>query len=327
MRNGKLKVAFVGLGNQALNDHIPSVLKRNDLRVVSVCDKSKLSQDKFFQKFPKCKGTVSSYSDFSKMPLKGVDFFVVSVPHDQYPNVVKRLVLNKKYFIKEKPLARNVSEMRQMLSLRDFDKYCFVCTQRRYGKIFKEALKKKNIIGDAFLFNSSYKLNIPNPEAGWRGDKKKAGGGCVIDMGYHIIDQLLWWFGEPDEVFVSKSSLAVPDVQDYAEDTAVISFRYLDGLHGTITLSRSAGEKSEGYSLVGSKGCLYGTKRELVVKDKEGNILLEKTQENDSEMTDKQLQFFIQRVKHGGGFGDVISNHRKNIEFIDRCYRASEIKH
>jgi predicted dehydrogenase len=66
--------------------------------------------------------------------------------------------------------------------------------------------------------------------AGW--------GGCIIDMGYHLVDMLLWYFGMPDRVLAQHSASARPE-QDYdAEDTATITFGYGSGLFGTALLPR-----------------------------------------------------------------------------------------
>jgi len=127
----------------------------------------------------------------------------------------------------------------------------------------------------------------------------------------------------PEKIFVSKSNLAVPKIKDYAEDTSIVSFKYKNGLQGSIILSRSAGEKKEEYNLVGSKAQIVGNKRNLVLKNKEGKILLELNNKNNSEMIDNQLDFFIKRVKDGKDFSDILFQHKKNMEFINRCYKLA----
>lgn len=142
-------------------------------------------------------------------------------------------------------------------------------------------------------------------------------------MGYHIIDQLLWWFGEPEKIFVSTSNLAVPRVKQYAEDTALVSFKYSNGLQGSITLSRSTAEKREEYRLVGSNAQINGNKKSLILMDKKGNVLLSLSNDKDSEMIDNQLDFFIRRVRRKEDFSDSLFQHKKDMDFIDRCYKAA----
>lgn len=176
-------------------------------------------------------------------------------------------------------------------------------------------------MGSPYLFHAVYKLNIDAPDDGWRGSKSLAGGGCLIDMGYHLVDQLLWWFGSPQKVHAQISTLAVPDSDYDAEDSATISFRYANGLHGTLLISRAAGEKREEYELYGSKGYLVGSKKKFVTTNRQGEILSEMSQDNSIEMLDNQLAFFISRIRSGKGFADIQQEHLANMKFIDRCYK------
>ncbi|MGI5826647.1 MAG: Gfo/Idh/MocA family protein [Patescibacteria group bacterium] len=322
-QNKRLKVAIIGLGNQTINDHIPSLLRRNDVVISVVCDIKKQALNLFSEKYPKLPKNVKKYMSFAKIPFSDsdIDFAILSVPHDKYFEIIKVLVAKKIPFIKEKPFARDIKEMKKILSLPGIEKYCFVCSQRRYSPLYKKAAEVVKQVGKPYLFRACYELKIQDPHRGWRGSSLKAGGGCLIDMGYHIIDQLLWWFGEPEKIFVSKSNLAVPSVKQYAEDTAVISFKYDSGLQGSIILSRSTAEKREEYELVGSKAQINGNKRFLILRDKNGNILLNLNNGEDTEMIDKQLDFFIKRVREKKDFSDILSQHKTNMKFIDRCYR------
>jgi predicted dehydrogenase len=321
-QNKLLKVVIIGLGNQTINDHIPSLLRRNDVAISVVCDIKRQALNLFSEKYPELSENVKKYTNFAKTPLSDIDFAILSVPHDKYFEIIKVLVAKKIPFIKEKPFARNIKEMKRILSLPGIEKYCFVCSQRRYSSLYKKAVEVIKQIGKPYLFNARYELKIQYPHKGWRGSSLRAGGGCLIDMGYHIIDQLLWWFGEPEEIFVSKSNLAVPRVKQYAEDTSLISFKYSYGLQGSITLSRSTAEKKEEYELVGSKAQINGNKKSLILQDKNGAVLLNLTNGEDSEMMDNQLDFFIERIREKRGFSDILSQHKNDMEFIDRCYKA-----
>ncbi len=322
-QNKQLKVAIIGLGNQTINDHIPSLLRRNDVVISVVCDIKKQALNLFSERYPELSGNVKKYTSFAKIPFSDIDFAILSVPHDKYFEIIRVLVTKKIPFIKEKPLARNINEMKKILSLPGIEKYCFVCSQRRYGSLYKKAFELIKQLGRPYLFNACYELKIQDPHKGWRGSILRAGGGCLIDMGYHIVDQLLWYFGEPERIFVSKSNLAVPRLKQYAEDTSLISFKYSNGLQGSITLSRSTAEKREEYKIVGSKAQINGSKRSLILQDKKGTILFNLSNNEDSEMIDNQLDFFIRRVREKKCFSDILSQHENNIKFIDRCYKAA----
>lgn len=320
-----LKVAIIGLGSQDLSDHIPAVLKRNDLSIVAVCDPSQESQNKFIELFPSLVNKVKIFSDYrdalgeDELPI---DFAIVAIPHNEYFDIAQALCSKQIPFVKEKPFARNLGEAVELLKVPHFEDYGFICSQRRYSTLYQKAKEYVSLIGDVYLFNAVYKLNIPNPHEGWRGSTEMAGGGCILDMGYHIIDQLVWWFGIPTTIFAQKSTLVTPEVEYDAEDSATIAFKYDSGLHGSVTLSRFAGDKQEEYALYGSNGSITGNKKYLVVKDKNNNILYEESISDTSTMVDSQLDFFVKRMKAGSGFSDVLEQNLMNMRFIDRCYSS-----
>lgn len=325
MKN-QFRVAVIGLGAQSLSDHIPAVLRRRDLKLISVCDPQTSSQDAFRERFPEEAKDVVVFSEYRPLiEAGGIDFAIVAVPHHEYIDVVRLLCASGIRFIKEKPFARNLEEAKELMRIPRFGECAFVCAQRRYSPLYQKALEYIPRIGTPYLFNAIYKLNISKPNEGWRGDTKYAGGGCVLDMGYHIIDQLVWWFGLPANISAHTSALAVPGATYDAEDTATISFKYKDGLHGSIILSRSAGDKKEEYALYGSNGSITGSKKHLLVQDREGNTLYETSITDGAHMMDGQLDYFIERLSLRGGFADIQAEHFKNMQFIDRCYMSDFI--
>ena len=129
-----------------------------------------------------------------------------------------------------------------------------VTLQRRFNPIYTSFLQLADRIGTPFVVDAAYTLHTPDPSDGWRGEVATAGGGCVIDMGYHLVDMLIWYFGLPDRVYADLSTTARPDRRYDAEDTAVIQFGYDSGLYGSLLLSRFIGPKTERIRVVGSRG-------------------------------------------------------------------------
>ena len=62
-----------------------------------------------------------------------------------------------------------------------------------------------------FFVDVKYTLFVDNLHEGWRGQRDSAGGGCIIDMGYHMIDMVIWYFGLPDNLHAEFSSKAKPE--------------------------------------------------------------------------------------------------------------------
>ena len=101
-----------------------------------------------------------------------------------------------------------------------------VTLQRRFNPIYTSFIQLADQIGTPFVVDAQYTLHIPDPSEGWRGKTAKAGGGCIIDMGYHLIDMILWYFGQPNRMLADISVSARPDRDYDAEDTALIHFAY-----------------------------------------------------------------------------------------------------
>lgn len=321
-----MKVAIIGLGNQNLNDHIPSLLTTDGVEITSVCDPDKNKHIIFKQKYPTVNETTKFLNNPTDLDPETFDFAVVSVPHDQYLPIIKFLSKINKPFLKEKPFARSYDEALEIMQTPNIDKLCFVCTKRRFDPLYSFVKSNIERIGNPYLFNAVYKLNISDPQAGWRGDKNIAGGGCVVDMGYHLVDQLLWWFGLPNKTFASVSSLAVEGTSNYAEDSATISFKYSSGLHGSLLLSRTAGQKTETFELNGSRGHISGDKHQVSIKNKLGELIDQFNEDPDNNSTKNQLDFFLNRLETKTGFRDVLERNLSDMLFIQKCYESANEK-
>ncbi|MFD0383068.1 Gfo/Idh/MocA family oxidoreductase [Streptomyces stramineus] len=109
-------------------------------------------------------------------------------------------------------------------------------------------------MGTPYLIEGRYTFHCPDPASGWRGQTELAGGGCLTDMGYHLIDLLIWYLGLPDRLLADTSAAAAPDADYDAEDTAMVHLAYDSGLYGSLLVSRSAGPKTERLAITGPHG-------------------------------------------------------------------------
>lgn len=324
----QLRVAIIGLGRQSLNDHVPALLRRSDVAIVSISDVNKAARDTFYDLYPTLKGKVQEFQHFEDAIDQDIDFAIVAIPHDQYLDVGKILCERKIPFMKEKPFARTLDETIVMASIPDIARYCFICTQRRYHPLYAKARASLEDVGKLGSFNAVYTLNIPQAASGWRKYAEVCGGGVVIDMGYHIIDQLIWWFGYPDDIHANISNISTSDNVYDTEDTATISFAYHKlGMQGSIILSRCTGKKSEEYQIAGSECFMEGGKDSLIIKDRmTGEPLYEEHESYKEQMMDNQLAFFIETFTSGKSFEQNHLDNLLNMKFIERCYRDTLTK-
>ncbi|WP_327097366.1 Gfo/Idh/MocA family oxidoreductase [Nocardia vinacea] len=253
-RSTTLRAAVVGLGRQAINDHLPALVASHHVELVAVCD-----ADANIVHEQQTLHQVPGFTDYREMfEAEAVDLVVVCVPHDVGRAVIECAAEHKVHVLKEKPFATDLVEAIELAELCERSGIKLMVTlQRRFNPIYTSFPQLADQIGTPFLIDARYTVHVDDPSEGWRGQTAKAGGGCVIDMGYHLIDLLLWYFGLPDSIAAELSVGARPDRRYDAEDTALIHFSYEGGLYGSLLLSRFIGPKTEEIRLVGSDGVVH----------------------------------------------------------------------
>jgi predicted dehydrogenase len=253
-RKRLLRVAVVGLGRQALDDHLPGLDIADSAELVAVCDENPEAVRE-----QQTRHYVPGYTDFRQMfKSEQLDLVVVCVPHDVGRAVIEAAAEHHIHVLKEKPFATTLDEAKELAMIcEQSDIQLMVTLQRRFNPIYTSFMQLADQIGTPFAIDARYTLHVDDPSEGWRGNATAAGGGCVIDMGYHLIDLILWYFGLPDRITADLSVSARPDRTYDAEDTALIHFGYDSGLYGSLLLSRFIGPKTEEIRLVGSRGIVH----------------------------------------------------------------------
>jgi predicted dehydrogenase len=294
----KLRAGVVGLGKQALEDHIPGLRGSDSAELVAVCDEDPevVHEQRYHHRVP-------GYTDFREMfKAEELDLVVVCVPHHAGREVIEVAAEHKVHVLKEKPFATTLTEARELAEICERTGIQLMVTlQRRFNPIYAS-------------FTSE----------GWRGRSAKAGGGCVIDMGYHLIDMILWYFGLPDRVLANMSARARPDREYDAEDTALIHFAYDSGLYGSLLLSRFIGPKSEQIRLIGSKGIVHLERGRIQRLDNSGQVIESLSREQAwPSAASCQIDHFRRVID---GRRTNASGPRENLahmSFIAACYQSA----
>jgi len=126
----------------------------------------------------------------------------------------------------QKPLGRTAIETRAVIQaarkanrLLGVDlSYRFITPMRQIHQLITEGQ-----LGDIFAVEMSFH-NAYGPDKIWFYDKKLSGGGCVIDLGTHLVDLALWTLGFPrvvnvlSRLFARGEAMPMPvtGVEDYA---------------------------------------------------------------------------------------------------------------
>jgi len=160
----------------------------------------------------------------------------------------------------EKPLAGNHADAVKIVERTSkADLKTMVGFQKRFSPVFQKGKKILNegTLGELSSFTAySFCSSVFSQRKGWR--FKQGQGGALLDLGPHLIDVILWYFGEPIEVEGETRSMYSNEVDDFATG----NFKFESGLTGSCSVSWSV----EGYRLpemgieiVGSGGKLKVT--------------------------------------------------------------------
>lgn len=204
------------------------------------------------------------YSNVREMLARedDLDAIYVTTPISSHLPVIREIVANRKrigVFV-EKPLAGNFDDARKIADLSiELGLQTMVGFQKRFSPIFQKAkaMLMDGVVGEPTSFEAySYVSGVFSRSESWR---FKAGqGGALLDLGPHLIDTLIWYFGEPISVVGNTRSVYSAEVDDFANGR----LNFDSGLVGSFDVSWSV----EGYRLPeigikisGSNGKLHVT--------------------------------------------------------------------
>lgn len=322
--NRILRVGVIGLGHQSLEDHIPAIDSCIDTQLVAVAE---VEQQKLSD-FLSTQEGVHGYTDAMEMIEKEhLDFVIIAVPHHLHHELTKQALQRGLHVLKEKPFATSLSDAQELLALaKKYNRHLIVTLQRRFNPIYNTFFQLVDKIGELYFLEAQYTFFTSQPDAGWRGSKDLAGGGCLLDMGYHIVDLLIWYFGLPDRVIACASTRAVENAIYTAEDTAQLLFSYdTNRLWGSLLLSRSIPPKQEHLHLYGTRGSIHLERGKIERRQPDGSTIESLTREYHwPSAAQDQIEYFVRLIRGKKNSLDQTKTHLQHIAFIQAAYLSLE---
>lgn len=184
-----------------------------------------------------------------------IELVVVNTPVQTHFEYTKKALEAGKNVIVEKPFTVNVSEAEELVNLAE-EKGLFlsVYQNRRFDrdylqvqKIINEEklgnIKEVEIRFDRFRTTASGKAHKENPEA--------TGSGSLHDLGSHLVDQAVQYFGFPEKLFADVFSMKG---KEFANDYFEIILFYQNDLRVRLKSSVFTKEAHYAYAVHGEKG-------------------------------------------------------------------------
>ena len=255
----QIKAGIIGIGKMGVL-HTGILNSLQDVEIKALVD----NQDIILNFIKGAIPSLRTYRDFSEMINKeDLDLVYITTPTSLHTTIAIECVKHQIPFFVEKPLGTSVTDC---MNLVNAVKETPVINMIGYSKRFVDTfLKAKEIIdsgelGSLIYFNSSmYVSQLFAKGMGWRYKKASSGGGVLNTLATHLIDLLLWYFGDLSLVQGNIKSFYSKDVEDFVHSYLLFE----SGLGGYIDTSWSV----RNYRLPEIKIQVEGDKGMLAVTD------------------------------------------------------------
>ena len=314
-----INVGFVGAGSFAQSYLLP-YLKAKDVSLDTVVTTRGITAKSAAKKFGfNCASTNSA--DVSQST--NINTIFIATRHDSHAHLVCKALENNKNVFVEKPLAINVEQLKQIVSIYQGESILMVGYNRRFAPLsllIKQDLKK---VSAPMVMN--YRINAGYiSDDSWIQDPE-AGGGRIIGEVCHFIDFLTFLSGSlPKKVYAS--SIRYDNKKCKNNDNISITIDFIDGSVGNII-----------YTSMGSKGMpkerveIFSQGNSYLIDDFKQGMFYRgssvKRINNKGKGHKQEIQQFIKAVKDGKGnpidFESLLSTTLATFKIIDSLNKKS----
>jgi len=286
MQTDKIRLAIIGCGGMArahLNAYI--YLKNQGIDIfdfVAMCDVDENRAQDFASTAAQSQNDIQPnvYSDVSEMLDKeSLNAADICGPHFLHHSLAILCFEAGLDVIVEKPLAVTIRAGHKMIqSAKEHNRILATAEQvRRWvgPRTVEWMINKEKMVGQPRMFFRQGIGGSTDPENRlrdepmvWRRNKLTSGGNGIIDGGVHYVDLLIYFFGEPDEIYARVDNLSQFQFRDAeknyvaqtVEDTALAIITFENGVMGQWVSTSAAPGRSMGYnSYHGSLGSIYSS--------------------------------------------------------------------
>ncbi len=196
-----IRTGIIGFGASGRVFHAPFVNVVDGLELTKVSTSNPVNIQIANERYPNTK-VVNTPQEIIEDP--NIDLVIVTSPNTDHFRWSKEGLLANKHVMVEKPFTVTVEEADELVALaKKQNKVLTVYHNRRFTSDTKTVKKllDSNLLGEVRDYEAHYDRyrTEPRPGGAWREDPLP-GSGIFYDLGSHLIDQTLWFFGMPESV-------------------------------------------------------------------------------------------------------------------------------
>jgi len=192
----KKAIGLIGCGDHALKNLSPALKKIKEIDLAACADIDDSALDTATELF----GYKRKYNNYSTMLAEeNLDGVVVSLPHYLLKDAVIESLKNQVHVFVEKPMATNMNDgiaIREAAKENGVGVMVGFCVRYSEGRIKTKTLIEEGAIGEILHVNAvKGGGDLEGLPTKWQSDPSK-GGGPLLWLGSHMVDQILWIVGE-----------------------------------------------------------------------------------------------------------------------------------
>jgi len=247
-----LKGALVGYGLAGQTFHAPLIAATPGLALATVVTGNPGRQDQALRAHPGVR-VVGTPEELWERAGEH-DFVVIAAPNDAHVALARRALDAGLAVVVDKPLAPSAAEAAALVEYaRARDKLLTVFHNRRWDSdhLTLRKLMADGRLGDVLRYESRFERWRPEPRAdAWRETAGPGeGGGVLLDLGSHLVDQALELFGPVTDVYAEVDNRR----KSPGDDDAFLALRHRSGAYSHLWMSALAAAPGPRLRVLGSR--------------------------------------------------------------------------
>ncbi|HWE60783.1 MAG TPA: Gfo/Idh/MocA family oxidoreductase [Chloroflexota bacterium] len=320
-----VRIGMIGCGGIAGAHMAGFALIPDRAQITAVCDVDEARARAAAERV----GGAARFTDFNALAQDpNVDAVDICLPHYLHAPAILAAARAGKHILCEKPLCTSLAEAAQV---RDAVQQAGVILMCAHNQLFEPAIARareliqQGALGQVYMARTTdcFRADRTAEQWGWRRTLDTAGGGELLDTGYHPSYTLLYLMGLTGQRPVEVTAMLGRNRQLVleGEDTAHVLVRFSGGAIGQLLTSWAFPFPHGGYSfhLIGEHGQLFGLKNAVHLQPTGGEV--ESTIVGEVNSYHAQLPHFIDSIEHGTR---PIQNEEDGIEVLELILGAYE---
>ena len=238
-----IRVALIGYGLAGSAFHAPLIEATPGLDLVAVVTSREVPPG------------VRRVASAAELEALGIDLVVVATPNDSHVSLARDALRAGAHVVVDKPIAVTADQADELIrAAAEAERLLTVFQNRRWDGDY---LTLRDLIADERLgrvhrFESRFERWRPIAADAWReSDDLARGGGLLLDLGTHLVDQAVGLFGDVESVY---AEIAAVRPGALVEDDVFLALRHVGGTTSHLWMSAVAAEPGLRMRALGTGG-------------------------------------------------------------------------